>query len=111
MPVASTTKAHTVVSASMDIIVMERSATISTSVVIILVMPTRYAEIQTVRIFVAVNPAIKAMESHVLIMMSAKKVLTIVTRKLYVIILGAHIAVSALKVIVEMVTSAKVKYF
>ena len=108
MLAASTTKAHTVVSASMDIMVMERNAMTAMSAVEALVTRTQFAEIQTGHIAVAAIPAFRVTECHVLIMMSAKSVLTTVTRKLCVLILGAHIAVPGLKAIVETVNSTKV---
>ena len=111
MPIASTTKAHTVVSASMDIMVMDRYAMTSMSAVKALVTRTQFAETQTDHITVAAIPASRVTEFHVLIMMSAKRMLTTVTRKLFVIILGAHIAVPVLKAIVETVKSAKVSVY
>ena len=108
MRVASTAKALTAVSALMDIAVMENSATISTNVVSGLATGTRLAQTQTARTFVAVIPVSEAMDCHVMIMMSAKQLFTIVIRKPCVPILGARITVLVQKATKEMAESVKV---
>lgn len=108
MRVASTAKVLTVVSAYMDIKVMESSAMISTNVVSGLATGTRLAQTQTAHIFVAAISASEATDYHVMIMMSAKQLFTIAIRKPYVLILGARIAVLAQKATKEMVESVKV---
>ena len=74
----------------MDIMVMERNAMTAMNAVVALVTRTQFVEIQTVHIAVAAIPASRVTEFHALIMMSAKRMLTTVTRKLSVITPGAH---------------------
>ena len=108
MRVALTAKVLTVVSACMDITVMERSATISTNVVSGLATGTRLAKTQMARTFVAAISVSEAADYHVMIMMSAEQLFTIAIRKPCVLILGARIAVLVQKASKEMVESVKV---
>ena len=92
----------------MDITEMEKSATTPTNAVGGLATRTRLAQTQTARTVVAVISVSEVMDCHVLIMMNAKQLFTIVIRKPCVLIPGARIAVLVRKDTKEMVESAKV---
>ena len=79
---------------SMATMVTEGTVLTTTSAFENLATGMQYAETLKVPTITAVNPVFKAMEGHVLILMSVKRVLTIATQTPSVLIPGVHISVA-----------------